>query len=127
MFGRKKPEIKPIHEAVELILKRMDSNPDEFVAGNYKWAWLFQELEASRHKHSRTAVAGLPFLREDELELMTEKLKVVGSNNFIKRVMGTILEEDNKAQAIDANPFHQYAGQTIGMVAASGSGISYNK
>lgn len=72
-----------MHEAVKLILKRMDSNPDEFVKGQIKarrWDRLLMEYE--------------PYMTEKEKEGIKQRYSEIQMEQLHKEVMAELLRGD---------------------------------
>jgi hypothetical protein len=81
-----------MHQAVELILKRMDSNPDEFTGDSKdRWMRMLKRYEA--------------FFSQEERDAILEKQNAIMMGEFHKEVMAELLygderrREESEAQA----------------------------
>ena len=90
-----------MNQGVEILLARMDSNPDEFVGtswpGKNKWAWVVDDLRRRMAPTKEDKEFGLPlrFLSDEEVRMLWEKLESLRADQFTKAVMRTLLEEDD--------------------------------
>lgn len=78
-----------MNQGVQIILDRMDTNPEEFEEGSYsKWGDIVQAVHArvtSPEAHKRNAP--LPFLSDAEVKAMYDKLEDVRRENFTADVL----------------------------------------
>lgn len=78
-----------MNQGVQILLERMDTNPEEFEEGNYsKWADIIGAVHARKNApeaHKNTAP--LPFLTDPEVNALYEKLEDVRRENFTAGVM----------------------------------------
>lgn len=96
------------NQGVKILLERMDSNPDEFVQGApdlpipIKWRKIIVEI-AERVGTMGIGVTEtnrvpdytpLPFLSDDEVLAVYEKLNSIRGDLFTKQIMSTLLNED---------------------------------
>ena len=90
-----------MNQGVEILLARMDSNPDEFVGTSWpqsnKWGWVVEDLRRRMVPTKEDKEFGLPlrFLSDDEVRMLWEKLESLRADQFTKAVMRTLLEEDD--------------------------------
>ena len=87
-----------MNQGVEILLSRMDSNPEEFAdeffeGGVYqrrldKWEWLLDALKCKRMEDRKAA---LPYLTHQEIEMLFNKYQELQRELFTKRVMGILL------------------------------------
>ena len=85
-----------MNQGVEILLARMDSNPDEFMAGR-KWNWVVTDLQNRVHPTPEMKKEGylpLRFLSDDEVRTLWEKLESLRADQFTKAVMQTLLEDE---------------------------------
>ena len=70
-----------MNQGVEILLSRMDSNPDEFVTGNKsgKWQHLLEKYE--------------PYMTEEECKAVRTKYNELKMGKFTEAVMKELLEE----------------------------------
>lgn len=74
-----------MHQAVELILKRMDSNPDEFTGDSKdRWMRMLKRYEA--------------FFSQEERDAILEKQNAIMMGEFHKEVMAELLYGDERRQ-----------------------------
>lgn len=96
-----------MNQGLEILLARMDSNPEEFipdVIGNYpdKWRNILQQIEHRIRAKTFKAKEGeylhveLPYLKIEELETVWEKLQSLQGELFTKRVMNTLLQDSDR-------------------------------
>jgi hypothetical protein len=78
-----------MNQGVQIILDRMDTNPEEFEEGSYsKWGDIVQAVHArvsSPEAHKKNAP--LPFLSDAEVKAMYDKLEDVRRENFTADVL----------------------------------------
>jgi hypothetical protein len=78
-----------MNTGVQILLERMDTNPEEFIEGNYsKWSDIVNAVHARKNTpeaHKNTAP--LPFLTEPEVNALYEKLEDVRRENFTADVL----------------------------------------
>ena len=85
-----------MNQGVEILLARMDSNPDEFMEGR-KWNWVVTDLQNRVHPTPEMKKEGylpLRFLSDDEVRTLWEKLESLRADQFTKAVMQTLLEDE---------------------------------
>jgi hypothetical protein len=74
-----------MHQAVELILKRMESNPDEFTGDSKdRWMRMIKRYEA--------------FFSDEERKAILEKQNVIMMKEFHNEVMGELLYGEERRQ-----------------------------
>jgi hypothetical protein len=78
-----------MNTGVQILLERMDTNPEEFIEGGYsKWNDIVNAVHARKNTpeaHKNTAP--LPFLTEPEVNALYEKLEDVRRENFTADVL----------------------------------------
>lgn len=72
-----------MNKGVEIVLARMDSNPEEFYQGSDKWKFIYTE-------YFRDAMT------EAEKGMIFDKLKVIRNEEFTRKVITTLLPSDKK-------------------------------
>ena len=86
-----------MNQGVQIILERMDTNPEEFEEGSYsKWADIVQAVHArvtAPEAHKRNAP--LPFLSDAEVKAMYDKLEDVRRENFTADVLRRLANAPN--------------------------------
>ena len=79
-----------MNEGVQILLARMDTNPEEFEEGNYsKWADIIGAVTARVKEKTEGKDYGkpLPFLSDPEVSALYDKLEDVRRENFTADVM----------------------------------------
>jgi hypothetical protein len=101
-----------MHQAVELILKRMESNPDEFTGDSKdRWMRMLKRYEA--------------FFNDEERKAITEKQNAIMMGEFHKEVMAELLYgEDRRREEREAQTQMEMAqmkmqSQVLGLRAQS--------
>lgn len=78
-----------MNTGVQILLERMDTNPEEFIEGNYsKWSDIVNAVHTRKNTpeaHKNTAP--LPFLTDPEVNALYEKLEDVRRENFTADVL----------------------------------------
>lgn len=96
------------NQGIKILLERMDSNPDEFVQGAPdlplppKWRNIIVDIAERvgtmginvKETHRIPDYTPLPFLSDDEVLAVYEKLNSIRGNLFTKQIMSTLLNED---------------------------------
>lgn len=83
-----------MNQGVEILLARMESNPDEFSAKyGSKWLWVLEGVNARVANGDKTS---LPFLNDEEITTLWAKLVEISRDGFTKKVMATLLPEEEK-------------------------------
>jgi hypothetical protein len=93
-----------MNQGIEILIARMDSNPEEFVpdvVGNYpaKWRQTLIKIEHRirtkdyLHKENEVYVSELPFLSDEEIQAMWDKMQSIQADLFTKQVMNTLLQD----------------------------------
>ena len=93
-----------MNQGVEILLARMDSNPDEFeeMYGN-KWGNILNDIYNRIVEKNKTALA---YLKDDEVQALFDKLQDLKRDRFTEMVMSTLLQEET-AEEIMASYKHQ--------------------
>lgn len=107
-----------MNQGVEILLARMDSNPDEFVGVEWpnksRWDWVMDELRnriiPTKEGQERGHVP-LRFLSDEEVNALWDKLESLRADQFTNRVMETLLRDE------DFNPFEDAMRAGIGKLA----------
>jgi hypothetical protein len=96
-----------MNQGIEILIARMDSNPEEFVPdirGHYpaKWRQTLLKIEhriktkGVKPKVDELLVIELPFLKDEEVEALWNKLQSLQADLFTKQVMNTLLQDNYK-------------------------------
>ena len=88
------------NKGVEILLARMESNPEEFELGYYgntkRWDWVLKGVLSRierKHKSTIDHPLDLPYLSDDEVNALHRKYMSIQGDSFTKRVMGELLSE----------------------------------
>jgi hypothetical protein len=88
-------DVKPMNKGVLILLERMSSNPEEFVpdvGGRYPTKWRDIILPVGmRMKGGKDYEDQLPFLNDQEIKALWQKMQELQGELFTKRVMNTLL------------------------------------
>ena len=71
-----------MNQGIEILLARIDSNPEEFLLSSRKWEWL------------RVDGVKPPYLTDAEWVALQVKVQTIRANEFTERVMTTLLQEE---------------------------------
>lgn len=86
-----------MNKGVQILLERMNSNPDEFVPdvmGRYPPKWQSTILSvAMRIKGGKEYDDQLPFLSDEEIKALWQKMQELQGDLFTKKVMDTLLRD----------------------------------
>lgn len=106
-----------MHQAVELILKRMDSNPDEFTGDSKdRWMRMIKRYEA--------------FFSDEERKAILEKQNAIMMKEFHNEIMGELLygeerrQQEREAQAQMELAKMQMQSQVLGAGMMRQSGLN---
>lgn len=85
-----------MNKGVEILLARMESNPEEFVPdvnGRYprKWRDTLEHLQA--RVQDKNAQDRLMFLTDDDINMLWAKMQSIRGDLFTKQVMNTLLQD----------------------------------
>lgn len=102
------------NKGVEILLSRMESNPEEFELGHYgknkRWDWILKAvLSRIERKHKSTVdhPLDLPYLSDAEVNALYNKYMSIQGDSFTKRVMGELLNETPRTLEYDTNDSDQ--------------------
>jgi hypothetical protein len=100
-------EIKDMNKGVQILLERMDSNPEEFYTDNKKWLDIISVV-VTRIKHICREDVGVGLtsvstdirlslcpLKDEEVITLHTKLKAISSDEFTHTVMARLLTDDS--------------------------------
>ena len=99
-----------MNQGGEILLARMDSNPDEFVGMDWpmksKWDWLLDDLRRrvlpTREDKEREYLP-LRFLSKEEVQALWDKLESLRADQFTKAVMRTLLDEESFEEKLESS------------------------
>lgn len=130
-----------MNQGVEILLKRMDSHPEEFgveldhrkawAHNASKWTGVVNEIVSRMGHIDPTNIVGqptaalppLPYLTDDEVKLLYAKLMLIQGDSFTKQVMEILLaDEQNKETDYATSATPMTASNT--MLLNAGIGIS---
>lgn len=93
------PPTTVINQGVQILLNRMDSNPDEFTCDHNqaiktRWGWVMEAVELRARKH-RDGYRGIdkpfPYLTDYEVELLYDKFSKLQGTSFTNSVLRELL------------------------------------
>ena len=114
-----------MNKGVQILLERMDSNPDEFVPdllGGYPTKWrntlMAVQMRTTGGKEYKDQLA---FLSDAEVNALWTKMQSILGNNFTKDVMRTLLHDeelsslsfDQQTKAPQGNPLKVVRKKTM--------------
>lgn len=120
-----------MNQGVEILLARMDSNPDEFVSWDGyvvgKWDWIMRDVQKralGNRVDLEDGVVRVPFLSDEEVKALWNKVESLRADQFTKKVMRTLLEEEEEVNPLaDA----MLGGFGAAPIKAEGAAIKYDK
>jgi hypothetical protein len=95
-----------MNKGVEILLARMDSNPEEFFDG-VKWEWVMRDVNKRVLKDRIDMEDGrvrLPFLSDEEVKALYDKMESLRGEQFTHKVMSTLLEDGQELSSSSAIP-----------------------
>lgn len=93
-----------MNKGIEILMARMDSNPDEFMGVNNKWVNLMDSYE--------------DHMAEEDRKALYAKYSTLHMDKFTEHVMKKLLAE--KEELVTQSPFTGSAGQIQGLYTAAG-------
>jgi hypothetical protein len=93
-----------MNQGVQILLDRMDTNPEEFDDYTGKWGDIIGAVHARKsipEGHSKDAP--LPFLTDPEVNALYDKLEDVRRENFTSDVLRRLADDSVKQQELWAN------------------------
>ena len=90
-------DVNEMNKGVQILLERMDSNPQEFVPdllGQYppKWRNILMAVEC-RAVRSKEFKDQLPFLSDNEIKALWQRMQGLQGELFTQQVMDTLLRD----------------------------------
>jgi hypothetical protein len=87
-----------MNQGVQILLERMDTNPEEFEEGNLsKWADIMSAVTARKNTpEAHLKNAPLPFLTDPEVNALYDKLEDVRRENFTADVLRRLAEDSQE-------------------------------
>ncbi len=88
------------NQGVQILLNRMQSNPEEFLRGatlTGRWDWLLEQVVhrvEHRHKSDDNYRVQLPFLTNEEVDALYDKWMSMQGDAFTHRIMRELLEDE---------------------------------
>ena len=79
-----------LNQGVEILLSRMDSNPDEFTTARGKWDWIMDGVNRRVAGKDKDVLA---YLTDEEAQALYDKMQVLARDGFTRNVMETLLED----------------------------------
>lgn len=109
-----------MNQGVEILLSRMDSNPDEFTTARGKWDWIMDGVNRRVAGKDKDVLA---YLTDEEAQVLYDKMQLLARDGFTRSVMETLLEES------EVNPFADAVMQGFGAapIKAEGAPVQYDR
>jgi hypothetical protein len=87
-----------MNQGVQILLERMDTNPEEFEEGNLsKWADIMSAVTARKNTpEAHLKNAPLPFLTDPEVNALYDKLEDVRRENFTADVLRRLADDSQE-------------------------------
>jgi hypothetical protein len=89
------------NQGVQILLNRMQSNPEEFLRGATlspaRWDWLLEQVVhrvEHHHKSDDNYRVKLPFLTNEEVDALYDKWMSIQGDAFTHRIMRELLEDE---------------------------------
>ena len=79
-----------MNQGVEILLARMDSNPDEFTTARGKWDWIMDGVNRRVAGKDKDVLA---YLTDEEAQALYDKMQLLARDGFTRNVMETLLED----------------------------------
>jgi hypothetical protein len=115
-------ETKDMNKGVQILLERMDSNPEEFYTDETKWLDLLgmvisraKQLAGERPPSGLKPVISNCCLTDDEVIVLHTKMQQIQANEFTNRVMERLLGSDE-------NLPYPYETSKLGGIPSDGQG-----
>lgn len=107
-----------MNQGVQILLDRMDTNPEEFEEGNYsKWADIIGAVTARVKEKTEGKDYGkpLPFLSDPEVSALYDKLEDVRRENFTADVMRRLANapQELEQQELWEKPTYSMSNQPV--------------
>ena len=80
-----------LNQGVQILLARMDSNPEEFTTARGKWDWVMDGI--NRRVAGRDTDV-LAYLTDEEARALYDKMQVLARGGFTRMVLETLLPEE---------------------------------
>lgn len=87
-----------MNTGVEILLARMETNPDEFIGEYARWSEVIRAVDA-RKKGDHDFGDSLPFLSDEEIDRLYDKWCEISRKSFDDRVMRELLADKDDAGA----------------------------
>ena len=110
-------EKEQMNKGVQILLERMESNPEEFIPhlnGHYpsKWKWILERIDSrysSIHRAGKNDIEYIPelsFLSDAEVLAIYDTMQRIRGDLFTKQVMDTLLrgDEDQELSRFSQDP-----------------------
>jgi len=85
-----------MNQGVQILLDRMDTNPEEFDDYAGKWGDVIGAVHIRKEKNEKT----LPFLTDSEVNALYDKLEDVRRENFTADVLRRLADDSVKQQEL---------------------------
>ena len=88
-------ETSTLNKGVQILLKRMDSNPDEFMKTK-KWDSIMKQLVGRVDNNTKDM---LPMLTDEECHALMSKFNKIRRDDFTSAVMAKVLQANEEEEA----------------------------
>lgn len=82
-----------MNQGVEILLARMDSNPEEFTTARGKWDWIMDGVNRRVAGKDKDVLA---YLTDEETRALYDKMQVLARDGFTRNVIATLLPEEEE-------------------------------
>ena len=90
-------DIKDMCHGVQLILARIDTNPEEFTKGG-KWDWVTDRIRKvydEKYESLWSQGGAFAYLRQEEVNVIYDKLSPIYRDEFSAAVLRTLADDDD--------------------------------
>jgi len=113
-----------MNQGVQILLDRMDTNPEEFDDYTGKWGDIIGAVHARKSiPEENSKDAPLPFLTTPEVNALYEKLEDVRRENFTADVLRRLADDSVKQQELWAN-VSTYSTSNVPHIGAIGASLT---
>ena len=82
-----------MNKGIEILLARMESNPDEFTTVRGKWDWVMEGVNRRIAGKDKDVLA---YLTDEEAQALYDKMQLLARDGFTRNVMETLLREEEE-------------------------------
>ena len=89
-----------MNKGVEILLARMESNPDEFTLSD-RWNWVMNDVWTRMYETSLPLDKPLYYLTDEEVKALYDGLIKLRAENFTRKVMAQVLDIDERGEQME--------------------------